>query len=268
MARRDTELELATLALLERGLSHARFPVVMCSFGKDSLVALHLVRRITTELPVLFHRDPIGAERYAFAAQVAADWHLVLHDYPPARTSCLANTEGGVEIANEYDIGGGRFCLRPTGTTEPQDGQPYLCALDDLLRRPRARFDYPWDLAIHGAKSTDADPAYGPMPLAGEFVPAAGGVATLFPLRDWTDAEVWDYTAAHGLPIAPQYELQPDGTRTARRNHSLNTDYLPACTACLRPGAKTCWCPKRQMETASIAAQVPWHKVERLDYCT
>ena len=44
--------------LVYRVLAHAKTPAIMSSFGKDSMVMLHLIRSLKRDLPVVFYREP------------------------------------------------------------------------------------------------------------------------------------------------------------------------------------------------------------------
>ena len=55
---------------------------VGCSFGKDSMVTLHIVRTVRPDLPVVcVMANTEFEETYAFAKQVERDWELSLHTF-------------------------------------------------------------------------------------------------------------------------------------------------------------------------------------------
>lgn len=249
----------AATVLLERALAEFRRPAVMCSFGKDSLVALHLALRVRADLPVIFHREPFFPAKYAYANRLIEEWGLTVYDFPPAKTALQQNAAGDMEIVNSYDCGGGRFCDLPTGVVEPRGGEPWLCGLRDLVLKPRGRFEYPWDLVVHGHKSADVDPFHGSVPLAADFGLNVGGAATaVFPLRDWTDADVWTYIEEEQLPIHTERYEKVEGTWRERADKTLNPDYFPACTACLAREGGPVWCPRLAAEVPNMAGQLPW----------
>jgi hypothetical protein len=51
-------------------------PAIMCSFGKDSMVMLHLMRKFNLPLPIVFYRDPWFPKKYDFADRMIAEWGL------------------------------------------------------------------------------------------------------------------------------------------------------------------------------------------------
>ena len=245
--------------LLRRAFAEFNRPAVMCSFGKDSLVALHLALQVRPGLPVIFHREPFFPDKYEYANEVIVAWNLTVYDFPPAKTALQQNAVGDLEIVNSYDCGGGKFCDLPTGVIGYGEGEHYLCALRDLVLKPRGRFDYPWDLVVHGHKSADVDPFHGPVPLAADIGLNLGGAATpVFPLRDWSDEDIWAYIEAEGLPIHHERYEKIDGQWRERPDKTLNPDYFPACTACLRKGGGPVHCPRLDAEIPNVAAQLPW----------
>lgn len=261
----DAKIDFAC-DLLRRAFAEFRRPAVMCSFGKDSLVALHLVRRLRTDLPVIFHREPFHPAKYDYANRVIRDWDLTVYDYPPARTALQENAAGEIEVVGSYDCGGGRYCDLPTGIVEPRAGEPYLCALRDLMLKPRGSFEYPWDLVVHGHKSADVDPFHGPVPLAADIGLNIGTATPVFPLRDWSDSDIWDYIEAYDLPIHTERYEYADGRWTERADKTLNPDYFAACTACLHRSGGPAYCPRLGCEVPNVAAQLPWTQPQPTRY--
>ena len=57
------------------------------------------------------------------------------------------------------------------------------------------------------------------------------GVNAVFPLRHWTDQDVWDYTELNRVP----YDKRRYQNRAELDDKWLNPDYVHACTACIDP---------------------------------
>lgn len=248
-------------------LKEAGRPAVMCSFGKDSMVALHLVRSVPggKALPVIFHREPFLPRKYRFARKVTALWDLTVYDFPPQGTAVQRRGDD-VEVVNYYPAGA-RPCALPTGLTKPAKGEPTLCALYDFYARPCGTFAYPWDVVFHGHKSSDVDPIYGAVPLNADFARNIDSVSAAFPLRHFTDADVWRYTEQLELPIhLERYEKTSKGWRE-RADKTQNPDYFPACTACMVPAGGSVPCPRLGgREVSNIADQLRWAKREAPAY--
>src|SRR4029077_5170244 len=110
----------------------------------------------------------------------------------------------------------------------------------------KASFYHPWDLYLHGHRSADVDDYIGPVPLKTQYVPAHDGYpAVAFPLKDWTDAQVWDYIRVHRVPTqADRYDRETGQLRPEHARHS--NDYLTACVRCIDPREPAMVpCPKR-----------------------
>jgi 3'-phosphoadenosine 5'-phosphosulfate sulfotransferase (PAPS reductase)/FAD synthetase len=106
----------------------------MCSFGKDSMVLLHLCRSMDFKWPVLFHREPFMPHKYRFANQIIDDWNLTVYDYRPSAVSIMKKGHT-MEIVNEYQIGT-QTCVVPTGICSIEGEKEFICGLEDLLCKP------------------------------------------------------------------------------------------------------------------------------------
>jgi len=65
--------EKETLLYIEHILNKSYNPVILCSFGKDSMVMLYLIRKIKKDIPVLFFKEPFFPKKYSFANEVIMD---------------------------------------------------------------------------------------------------------------------------------------------------------------------------------------------------
>jgi hypothetical protein len=250
-------------------LGEFRHPAVLWSSGKDSMVLLHLIRRVTKTLPVVFHREPWFPERYAFADSVIREWSLTVFDWPPERAS-LCHSRGHFSIFEFYQLAPGKHTGLPQDCYEPADPtQPMLCGLRDVLGRPKGQFTAPWDCFFHGHKSSDVDPLLGQIPLTVDLKLNTGAPAAAFVLRDWSDADIWEYIATQNVPYqATRYEQKPDGTWGEHADRQLNPDYLAACTRCMdRRNPATVFCPKLQRQINNIAHELPHQEMTQPTHC-
>lgn len=235
--------EQQALALIEAQLATARTPIVACSFGKDSIVLLHLCLRIK-KVPVLFLRFAKFHEKHAHALSVMQAWDLEAYDLWPTRTMDYQHGEF-FEVLHGYSTGQGGVIWLFSGIRKRREAEPrYLCAVDDLLLRPCAQdYGYPWDVTFHGHKGTD-DPELGAVGAIVQPVSQLGGTRLVVPFVDWTDADIWDYIRRYDLPY--------DRKRYDERNESVSPDKYPTCFKCLDGNeSNTVLCPKRErlMET-------------------
>jgi hypothetical protein len=232
--------------------------VLLCSFGKDSMVLLDLIRQVlpartgrgrmnchSYPLPVIYHRHPYFPAKHEFADSVIRSWMLEVYDFPPVACGVKCRGQrsevgGRLELVTRYQIGNGVIDL-PMNTEAPIERRPFVCGLQWLTRPKTLGAQWPWETVFIGHKSSDVDPYEGPVPLKADRVETAG-VNAVFPLRHWTDQDVWDYTELNAVP----YDKRRYVNRGEFSDKWLNPDYIHACTACIDPrvNSKTVLCPK------------------------
>jgi 3'-phosphoadenosine 5'-phosphosulfate sulfotransferase (PAPS reductase)/FAD synthetase len=222
---------------------------LFCSFGKDSMVLLHLIREVFPgnklschqyPAPVIYHRFPWFPSKQEFAESVIRSWGLETYDYLPLATGIKYNDKR-LELVARYPFGDQGFDF-PINTEPPLPRRDYVCGLAGWIMRPKsARTVFPWNTIFIGHKSSDVDPMDGAVPLKCDQTKAAG-VNMVFPLRYWTDDDVWDYIESNHVP----YDKRRYKDRAEIADHWLNPDYLHACTACIDPRneATEVMCPK------------------------
>lgn len=228
---------------------------------------LHLCLRIQ-KLPVLYLRLAKFPEKQAQAQRVAQLWDLELYDMWPAFTHYYQSGRF-FEVLHSYPTGPAHFMHFITGVREKrEDESRYLCAVDDLLNRPKLTgVDYPWDLTFHGQKNVD-DPEFAQRSTISDPVSTLGGTTVVMPLYEWTDEDVWAYIRQHDLPY--------DRVRYDEHDETVSPDWYPTCFACLdgdRRGSLVS-CPKTQTMIPNIAVDAETHEVFRkallgtYQYCT
>lgn len=239
------------------GLAAYDSHVVASSFGKDSMVLVDLVRQ-HADLPVVFHREPFQPRKYQFAEGVIRDWNLRVHDFPPTSTACQEGN-GEVEIVGYYQVGAA-YNMLPTGIRAPKDGEDFVCGLRDIYQRPTGAFNWPWEALFHGHKASDHDPVWGDIPINADIHQNVGSASYVFPLRHWTDEDIWRYTEENGLPVHGTRYEKVDGRWREREDKALNQDYVTACTACMsRTAPASVPCPKLGGKMVSnVSGQLRW----------
>ncbi len=264
----------AARAVIEKLLAEAERPAVMCSFGKDSMVMLHLMLQMGVKLPVVFYQDPWFAQKYQFAKDVAEAWGLVVWDYQPSAVT-MWEGKGIMAFTNHYQIGprlpDGRIpdMAVPKNIEEPVEGRFYLCGLVDLFARPLGTFEFPWDMVLIGHKSADEDQIAGKVPLQCDRVRSeAGGPVAGFPLKDWTDEDVWAYTERFEVPVQlDRYVRGTDGMWGEHEDKWANSDYWHACIACIdRRNGPVVECPKLKRPVPNVSDRITYRDIVP-DYC-
>lgn len=145
---------------------------VGCSFGKDSMVLLHLVREVAPDLPVLcWLADTEFDETYEFCQRIADEWGL---DY--------------------YET---RFEQRPEvfrGDVSQCCGDPKVEAAVNSLE--------PYEAWFSGVRNTEGITRH-----SFPSVSDSGGLVKINPILEFTETDIWRYTALYEVPVNPIYKL-------------------------------------------------------------
>jgi 3'-phosphoadenosine 5'-phosphosulfate sulfotransferase (PAPS reductase)/FAD synthetase len=208
--------------------------VLFCSFGKDSMVCLDLLRRMDRHLPVVFNRNAFFPEKEIFANRVIVEMQLRVHSYPPL--AVVLSLRHHPDIINIYRLPHRKTLLMPVGINDPVEGKPFACGLE-LLTTLRGTVRFPWDSIILGQKASDKDVLFddGDMtPVAPTFEPAPG-LKLIFPIVDFTDADVWEYTERFSVPYNDKRYDKANGYREFK-DFTFNSDQYYACVKCVLPG--------------------------------
>jgi hypothetical protein len=258
------KLLMDTVRKCERWLKESRNPVVLWSGGKDSTAMLHvLVVKMGVKLPCVQFREPWMRNRYALADKLIGKWDLDVYDYAPSR---IALTDGRdpegrhqVDFLKYQQWGAGTALMVAVGTQPPVEGLPWRCGMD-VLNRPLGSFAWPWDACFHGQKSADVDPIKGPLPLAMDVRIVPGCPVQYFPLREWSDEDVWRYLEEEGVQSDyTRYGKDKDGRWGHLADRSMNADYPHVCLACMsRVTDAVVKCPKYNCEVNNVSASLPY----------
>jgi Phosphoadenosine phosphosulfate reductase family len=265
-------MESKTSMTLEDKIAHATalirfFPgpyALMCSFGKDSMVLLHLIRQTLPvpelgahlyPVPILWHRHPYFPAKNEFGESIVRSWALEAYDHPPLACGVKCKPER-LELVARYPFGSSGIDL-PINTEEPIGRRDFVCGLQWLERPKQLGMQWPWATVFIGHRDSDVDPYEGPVPLRHDAA-EGGGVNIVFPLRRWTDDDVWQYIEDNQVP----YDKRRYAGRLEVPDKWLNPDYIHACTRCIDPreSAEKVFCPKLKKEIPNVG-----DKVLRLD---
>src|ERR1035437_3368236 len=245
-------------SLIRKTLGSYSKPIVMSSFGKDSMVVLHILKTMDLNLPVLFHREPFEPQKYTFANSVIVAEGYVVYDYPPSLVKMAKNGDK-IELVNFYQTSGkGDSIWLGTGIKEPVEGQPFLCGLEDVYNKPMGYFKFPWDLGFVGHKSCDTDPIYGDIPLKVDVKINEGACDYAYPLRHFTDSDVWEYTEKFNVAYDDRRYNKADGY-TEFSDITYNPDYFHCCTRCMdKDSPEMVYCPKLKKQIANISNTISY----------
>ena len=126
-----------SLAFIDEMLTEFKSPAVLWSSGKDSMVLLHLVRRVRKDLPVVFFREPFQPRRYAFANDIIEDWELNVHEWPPIATA-VAFKNDTTSLVHRFQVAPDRVDPEPDDDCQADANQAPGQQADPQIERQAA----------------------------------------------------------------------------------------------------------------------------------
>lgn len=247
--------------LLCRILKDYKRPVIYTGFGKDSMVMHHMIRAAGYDFDCMFHRDPFFPQKYRFANRIIDEWNLRCYDYPHSGIS-LFNEHDTFEVTRHYQVGSGHliFVARILDPVDFNDTDSYLCAYKDIVKRPMGSSQYVWDLMLNASRTCERKPHLGMTPcgINIHLKHNPGSSDVCYPLKDFTDEEMVEYTMRFNVPWHEErYEII-DGKFKDKPNSDVNPDVRRACSACLKcPGDSVVYCPKSKTTVNSVRDMFP-----------
>jgi sulfate adenylyltransferase subunit 2 len=231
-------LEAESLHILRETAAECARPVLLYSIGKDSAVLLHLARKAFGPGPLpfpLLHVDTTWKFRdmYALRDRVAADpdLTLIVHRNPEAEAKGI----------NPFDHGSSAHTdlWKTQGLKQALDAGGFDAAFggarrdEDASRAKERVFSvrtpgHGWDPRRQRPELWDL---YNARLKPGETL-------RVFPLSNWTEADVWDYVVAEDIPVVPLY-LAAERPTVVRDGKLLVVDddrmrFLPGETPVMR----------------------------------
>jgi 3'-phosphoadenosine 5'-phosphosulfate sulfotransferase (PAPS reductase)/FAD synthetase len=258
------------LLLIEDVLSTYKKPVIMSSFGKDSMVMIDLIRKVNKNVPCISHKEPFYPKKYEFANKVIENLELTNYDFPPCGTA-IQQKENEIEIVNYYNCGDKVYML-PTGVIEPDYNRPYLCGFIDLFLKPTGTFNYVWDCCFVGHKSSDEDIFFDSLELKVDKTKLSNTTDIIFPLRYFTDNDIWEYTDKFNVMWNDKrYDRgqspEKETFRHQFKDMTYNPDYFEACTKCMnKTESEQIFCPKFKHLVQNISSKLPYQEALKLNY--
>ena len=198
-------LEAESIEIIREAVASARSPVMLYSIGKDSSVMLHLARKaFWPALPPfpLLHIDTKWKfrEMIAFRDRLAAELGLNLKVY----TNESARSEGINPFTHGSEVYTDR--MKTEALKQALDAGGYDVVFggarrDEEKSRAKERIfsfrapGHRWDPK---AQRPELWNLYNTRIHAGETI-------RVFPLSNWTEADIWQYIAQEKIPIVPLY---------------------------------------------------------------
>ena len=161
-----------SLKLIKEAIGKYPRIAVACSFGKDSVVIVHLARRIKEDIPIFTVMTRFKPkETFEYKDLITRSWNLNLREY-----------SSKAEIPEKlYKTDPDECCriLKVEPTKEAvKDLDCWICGLRNT--EGRTREDY-------------------------KEIEIKGNLVKLNPILSWTELDIWKYIAANKIPVHPWY---------------------------------------------------------------
>jgi len=187
---------------------------VACSWGKDSMVLLHLARSINPDIPIFsvltFHKPRATFE---FIAKVVEQYHLTPRIFMVGDIVPEVLTEKNIDVrllsSAEYRLKAEKI-KRETGH-EIYSVNPDLCC--KLLKVVPVHYAYS-TLGLHAWFSGLRNSEGYTRKYVAEIEKISDTETKINPILTWTEEEIWKYTKNNRIPVHPWYKKRyPDGRR-------------------------------------------------------
>lgn len=203
-----------THSLIRMALDKARCPAVLCSYGKDSVVLLDLIREhVPLDRLKVIHVDTTFEfpELYAHKRRVIEEFGIGAGDVTVRNDAALNR---GISYDNTPVVEmTTQLKTVPLKETIAREGVDFLLTgirRDEEGSRAKERyFSYRDAQGVY--EPSDNKPEFHPLEGANIASPAAGHYR-VNALLDWTELDVWQYTRERNLPLCPLY-LARNGKR-------------------------------------------------------
>ena len=203
------QLEAESIQIFRETVAECERPVLLYSIGKDSSVLLHLARTAffpdRLPFPVL-HIDTGWKfrEMIAFRDRIAREHglELIVH----------TNTQGAAEGVNPFDHGSAYYTdvMKTHALRQALDKHGFTAAFggarrDEEASRAKERI---YSVRAPGHRWDPKSQRPELWELANLRL-AEGWTLRVFPLSNWTEADVWQYIEQEELPVVPLYFARP-----------------------------------------------------------
>lgn len=193
-----TKIRLAE-ALVKKVLRENKRPVVACSFGKNSMVVLHLVRKHAPNTPILFNDTLMEyPETYKYMREIGKRWRLNIIKTKPAKTFWWVVENYGFPLFSRKGYrDASKNCCR------------YLkeYPIDRVLRKHKYDL-YFTGLSRHESRLRE----FSAKKYGNYFYSKRSKHWKCHPIQDWTTDDVWEYHEQFGIPRNRFYDRTiPEG---------------------------------------------------------
>jgi hypothetical protein len=242
--------------VFEECLDNYKNPAILCSFGKDSVLMLWMLREwYSKDIPVIFLRHPWMPRKNSYADNLISEWNLQVHSAIPPLGISVCSKLGKTEAVQHFSLGQ-RTLVMPIGKQKIEGREEWICGAERILRGPFGTYDWPWDVAFCGHKSSDTDPVQGNVPLDCDINKIHGSCDLAYPLRHFTDEDVWNCFRKWNIPFNRLRYVSLEEPQDDIEN-TFNGDYHPYCMKCFDPlEGSSVQCPKTGLQITNISGSI------------
>ena len=221
--------EKEALKLVEEEFEKFDKPVVACSWGKDSLAVLHLVKTVADKLgrtfQVLWNNTKVHYPSvYKVKAQLEKEWDLDIVEAKPYKTYW--------EIIEEYGF--------PGIDSSDRSNRANSSCCYYIKKKPTkdAIKEHKWDLYFDGLTAYESDRRYMNIKEYGlSHHHKTFGLQKVHPIGWWTVDDVWDYIEKHNIPYPDVYDNEINdytkrGYSEQRQGHRVDRAIRNGCWGC------------------------------------
>lgn len=185
-----------SLDTIEDALVNSKRPIISSSFGKDSIVLIHLVHRIDNSVPIVMNDTGVMfPETLQYKREMEEKWNLNVDVVKPDMTF--------FEIVDEYEY--------PKTSRSSESGntrEPKCCKIlktdpmQEYIKENDIDLDFVGLCAYEGRQRKWAYIRTG----KATYEHKAWGVKKSIPLIWWELDDIWQYIEKHNIPKNPAYE--------------------------------------------------------------
>lgn len=232
--------ESQALELIKKALSEHEKPFLSCSFGKDSLVVMHLVHRINKEIPIVWARTGVNHPTV---------YKVVDHYKKLGYKIIEANPDYSFwEIVNKYGW--------PIGARNTGSNTAVTQCCKELKKKPMARKTENFDLEFNGLTAFESWTRYCRLKADGlyKFVKSRGkkGRYVCMPIGFWHTNDVWDYIQKYNILYPDVYNEELEDL--TKRGYRKKVKGIEMDRGMIRLG---CWvCPLKIKYSDKVMKQL------------
>lgn len=195
--------EKDSLRLIKTVLRRHAHPVIACSFGKNSMIVLHMIHQLKPDIQVLFNNTLVEyPDTYQFKREMVKKWNLNIIETKPVKSFWWVVENYGFPLFSRK------------GHRDPSKN---CCRY--LKEYPVARVlrKYKFDLYFTGLTRHESRlREFSAKKYGNYFYSKTQNHWKCHPIQDWTEQDVWNYHEKHSLPHNSFYDKEPVNGFVAR----------------------------------------------------